>query len=272
MNAGLLRKTLRDALPLLIPLTLAIILFEASYVLVVRDILMKMMSTAFIHFPFVREIVSTALGGDLGEEMTTTALMTIGFSHPLLFTFTCVWLITSATRGTVGEIDRGTADLLLGLPVSRTAVYTSSSLIVLLCAACASAGTLVGAWLGGIFVPLKDPLDLGRLGLVSANFFALSLAIGGITLLAAGLLSRRGPAIAVPLAVLLISTLFQVLAPFWSIARKADYLGLFHYFLPLRPVRTGQWPLRDMLILSAVGGVCWLIGLWYFRRRDIPAL
>ncbi len=274
MSRALFWKTLRDARLLLVILVLATVAFELLFVIFVREMLQEMLmqiASVWLEKAPFRRMVNSMLGADLAVELTPTSLMAIGFSHPLMYTFMWVLLLTIGTRGLVGEIDRGTADLLLGLPVSRTAVYGSVSATLVLAAVLISVATVCGAGLGAVFIPLKEPLNLARLWILVANLLALNLAITGLTTLVSSLASRRGTAVATVLTVLLVSFLIQFLAPLWDPARRIECLGLLHYYRPLPAVRTGQWPLADIFTLLAVAMVAWIVGLWYFRRRDIPA-
>src|SRR5512137_2043879 len=128
MSTAVLWKTLRDSWVLLVVLVAATVLLETLEVYFVREMLAQFeheFALIFLKNPFIRKVVASALGADLSAEITPTNIMTIGFSHPLMYTFMCVLVLTIGTRALVGEIDRGTADLLLTLPVSRVSVYLS---------------------------------------------------------------------------------------------------------------------------------------------------
>ena len=275
MSLAVFRKTLRDAFPLLTILVVATVIFEILFVTFEREVLQDVL-TQFASFFFqnepMRRFVSALLGGDLASDLTSTSLMTVGFSHPIMYTFMWVLIISLVTRTTVGEIDRGTADLLLTLPVSRAAVYVTVTTVWVAGAILVSAATITGAWLGEVLSPLKEPLHLSRLALLVYNLLALNLAVGGLTMLISSHLSRRGPAVACMLTVLLIGLLIQFLDPFWHPARRVNFLSLLHYYRPLAVVRSGIWPTGDLLALTGTAVVAWLLGLWRFTRRDIPAV
>ena len=84
------------------------------------------------------------------------------------------------------------------------------------------------------------------------------------------LLNRRGVAVGILLAVLLFSYLSNFLASFIEFFRAIGFLGLLDYYRPVESVRDGTWPVRNLLILSAVAIVGWTCGLLVFRRRDVP--
>ncbi|MBU0637929.1 MAG: hypothetical protein KKB50_03625 [Planctomycetes bacterium] len=127
-------------------------------------------------------------------------------------------------------------------------------------------------WLGERSFALWEPINLGRLSLLTVNLFALYLAIAGTTMFVSSLFSRRGTAIAVVMSGLLVSVLVNFLAQFWSAIEWVSFLGVLNYYRPLPVVRSGEWPVRDLIVLVLVGGAFWSAGLWRFSRRDIPAV
>jgi hypothetical protein len=61
------------------------------------------------------------------------------------------------------------------------------------------------------------------------------------------------------------------LAQFWPVAERLSFLGILDYYGPAATVRSGIWPLRDIVVLSVAAALCWAAGLGWFSRRDIPA-
>ena len=271
MNPAIVRKTFRDALPLLVILTTAAILIEFLFVVFFREFSQDL-PEILLNFKFVRGIVRALAGADLLGEINPTTLASIGLAHSLLHALCWTLLLTICTRVTVGEIDRGTAALLLTLPVSRAAVYVSTSLVWLTCAAIISGASLCGIWLGDLLLTLPERIDLHRLALVVVNLFFLNAAIGSVAALVSSLLSRRGAAVGIVLGLLLASFLLGFLAQAWTVAERISFLGLLYYYQPLPIVRNGAIPPAALITLAAIAAVAWSLGLWQFRRRDIPAV
>lgn len=270
MNLALLGKTLRDSRLLLILLGLAIVLFEFLFLRAISefgDDLLKFWAGR----PAFAKFAKIILGAELGTNINKTMLIILGFAHPFLYA--CLWtfILATVSKALVGEVDRGTADLLLTLPLSRTNVYVTVTLAWLLCGVLMNAAPLLGIWLAQRYYRSLEPPEMSKLQLLSVNLYALYVAIGGLTALASTLVSRRGPAIAIVLAALLGSVLVNFLASFWPPAEKLAFLGLLEYYKPLPIVVSGEFPLRNCVILGATALVAWLIGLWRFQRRDVPA-
>lgn len=273
MNLGLLRRFARDAAPLAALLIAATILFETVFLVFVREVLSQALldlARVWGRNELLRQVQMTMLGADLGTDFSATALMTIAFSHPLMYTFMWALALTLGTRF-AAEVDRGTADLLLPLPVSRCGIYITQTAVLVTTLAAISLAPLAGAFLGSRWIMLREPLDLGRLALLVPNLFALNLAIAGLAMLCGSCFYRRGPAVGIVLGLLLTSFLLEFLAPFWAPARRLTVIGAIHYYRPLPVVRTGNLPLGDWGVLLTAGLAAWLLGLWRFARRDVPA-
>lgn len=272
MSRAVTLKTARDALLLWLIVTAAIIVFEMLLVRAMRDFASDILEL-WEKRPVIKNLVQMLLGARFSLDISTTGLVTIGLVHPLLLALTWTFILTVGTRVLAGEVDRGTADLLLTLPVSRAAVYVSGSLVLAAALVVLSAAPLLGLALGERVFGLREPLALGRLVIPAANLLAMSLSAAGATLMVSAAASRRGPAVAVVLAALLASFLLNFLAQIWPAAERAgvDMLSLLHYYRPLASVQSGEWPVGDMAVLLGAGALFWVVGLVKWVRRDVPA-
>lgn len=271
MNLALFRKTVRDSRVLILVMPLAIVVFEVLFLRGLVEFISDKTMFEWFERSFARRFTRVLLGADLLEGINLTSLMTLGFAHPLVYALTWSLVLAVGTRVIAGEIDRGTADLLLSLPLSRARIYACVSSVWLMAGIPVSLAPLAGAWLGQRILTMPETLNLERLALLVVNLFALYVAVGGITSLASSLVSRRGPAVAISLTVILASVLLNTVAQFSETIKQISFLGLLDYYRPLPIIRSGQLPIHDILVLLGIGGACWLAGLWRFRRRDIPA-
>jgi ABC-2 type transport system permease protein len=270
MNAAIMRKTISDALPLLLIMCLAIFALELLIVGAMSQFAEEF-SDIILAKPLFQRFARLLVGADLSADLSPTTLVTIGYAHPLLYAFTWTFLLATCTRVLAGEIERGTADLLLGLPLSRAKIYTSVSLVCLLAGLPIGGTVLFGTWVGETAFSMWEPLDLPGLAVVTVNMLALYVAIGSGTLFAASLASRRGPAIAAVLAILLGSFLLSFLGQFWTFFERINFLSILHYYQPLPIIRAESWPWGHLVVLLSIAAAFWLLGLWRFTRRDIPA-
>ncbi len=97
------------------------------------------------------KVIRTLIGGELITLDRGMDIMTIGYVHPLMLTLFCIWGIGRAAGAIAGEIDRGTMELLLAQPVSRSRLVLAHLGVdcVIIPALCLSlwAGTWIGVWM-----------------------------------------------------------------------------------------------------------------------------
>lgn len=221
-------------------------------------------------FAFIAKIFKMGFGVDVSGDVSLTILFAVCFTHAVVLSLTWAVIITTATRSTAGEIERGTADMLLTLPVSRPEVYFSTSLVWILAAAILSCGPLLGVWIALQIFEMTEPVAITRFFAPTFNFFCLNLAIGGISSMTASCVNRRGLAIGIVVGVAFVSVALTFLEPFIEPIKPIRFLSLLNYFRPVDVVRSGVWPLSQMLTMVAVGVVTWLVGMVVFARKDIP--
>jgi ABC-2 type transport system permease protein len=194
-----------------------------------------------------------------------------GFLNVELFSFMVplIFIAVGVNWGagaTADEEHKGTADILLTLPVSRTAVIvtkmaSTASVLAALCVAL-TATLIVGTGLVGIHIASTN------LFAASAACALLGMLYAAIGFLIGALVGRPGIATGVGIALGLATFLFYSLAP------------LVDTFDAISPINPFQWalgndPLTNGLALSSI---CWLIAtcavflaasVLAFKRRDI---
>jgi hypothetical protein len=268
MNRALLGKTARDTAVLLAVTLVAIVLFEVLFFWAMWRLAPDLLAL-WSRIPFIARLFQVVWSVDV-TEATVNTLIAIGMVHPFLFAVSWALLITTCTRVTVGEIDRGTADLLLSLPIARAAVFTTTSLVWLAASALMCLCVLLGISIGSMLFRLPNPLDMGRLAVGAVNLLALYCAIGATTMCVSCTVHRRGVAVAIILAILLFSFLINFLAAFVPLIEDVSFLGLLDYYRPVEIVKDGHWPLRNIAVLACLALITWFAGLAIFCRKDVP--
>ncbi len=268
MNRGLLLKSLREVWIISALFGLALMTVETllAYVL---PTFADQLSTVWLDLPFVKTMLRALLGVDVGDQLGPNIFASIAWVHPVVLTIIGAHATIFATRVPVGEIDRATIDVLLGLPVSRWDVYRAESLVFIATGIGIIAFGLVGNRIGSQLVATPLAFQPKSTLIVIANLFCLYLAIGGLGWLISSLSERRGKAIAIAFSILLASFLLSFVAQFWEPANNVSFLSILQYYQPLLVLRQEQWPLDDMAVLLIVGVLMWTIGGICFARRDI---
>jgi ABC-type transport system involved in multi-copper enzyme maturation permease subunit len=272
MNWAIVRKTARDSAALLIIVCAALVVVEILLVGVLQNF-QDEMKYMWLQKEFFQKFAGMLLGANLGGDLTSTALISIGMVHPVMLTLTWSFVLATSSRVIVAEIERGTADVLFTLPVSRARIYASVSVVWIVAIIPLSVAPAFGIWIGqnkNVF-PLLEPIDPMALCLLAINAACLSLCIGCAGLMASAWASRRTVAVGWILGWLLASFLLNFLAQFWDAVQPIARIGLMHYYRPLPIVRSLELPTGDICVLVIVSAALWTIGLWRFCRRDIQA-
>jgi ABC-2 type transport system permease protein len=272
MNRGVLLKSAREILPVTLLLGALLLVMQAvlAYVLPTFS---AQFSSQMLRVEFIRQMIGAMLGADLASGIGPELFVAMPWVHPVVLTLVWAHAIIVCTRVPAGEVDRGTIDVLLGLPVSRWGVYVSetvawlaSGVVVL---ALGAAGNAIG--LGRVADEAIRP-ESARVLVVVANLLCLYAAVGAVAWFAASLSDRRGRAIGAVFVVVLASFLLNYLAQFWEPARRAAPLGLLRYYRPLLILRDGAFPTRDVTVLLSAALALWVAGGMIFARRDLSTL
>lgn len=270
INGAVLWKTMRDSRATLIlsaiGMTAFVVLFASS---------MQSMGTELLEFvsrfEFLKKIFEVALGINVTGEISLNVLFSACFTHALILFLAWSTIISITTRVTVGEIERGTADLLLTLPVSRHEVFMSTTFVWVFAAVVLSACPVLGIWIGSIVLETDEVIEIRRYIAPAVNFFFLNLAVGGISSLISCVVNRRGLAIALIVGLMVSSVVLNFVEPFIEAIKNIRFVGLMSYFRPVETVRDGGWPGTAIIVLFAIAVVSWGIGLIVFCRKDIPS-
>jgi ABC-2 type transport system permease protein len=268
MNRGLMFKAVLEMWPA--TLMCGVLLFGVEAVLAyVLPTFQSQFSNGMLQIEFVQSLVGAMLGVDASEAMGPQAFMAFPWVHPVVLALIWAHAMICCTRMPCGEIDRGTIDLTLTLPVTRWSVLRSETVVWIGCGVIVLALGMLGYLLGRSYVPPASQPDVGRTLIVLANCLCLYLAVGGLAWCVSASFDRRGPALALVFLVLLASFLLNFLGPFWSVAKKFSFLGLLDYYRPMVILRDGLVPWSDMTVLLVIAATLWIAAGIIFSRRDI---
>ncbi len=222
-----------------------------------------------LEVPFIKAMFRVLTGAELGDVFHANAMGAFIFVHPAMLAMGWACMVVAATRVIAAEIDTGTADLLLAMPVTRLDAYASVTAWVLLCALMLAAAIWLGVWIGSYTVDLPEKINVWLLRRVAVNSAAMLLAVGGLAVLISSLSSRRGRAMGVSFGILLASFFLNWLAAFWTPAQKLAFIGILQYFRPFIIIRENRMQIGDIATLLIVAALTWTLGAWIFARRDI---
>jgi ABC-2 type transport system permease protein len=253
-------------------------------------------------------IVQTLAGGERIHFERAMDMLSIGYMHPLMLIVFCLWGIGRASSAIAGEVDRGTAELLLSQPIRRRDIVFANLavdlLVIPILALAMWAGTTLGFYLVGQFVVRPEDIEnlfgglpfkiivqpellatnLWAFGPALVNVAALIFAVSGITIALSAGGRYRNRVIGWAVVIVLVQFIANLVGQMWDGARWARPFTVFYYYQPQRIILNDSWRV-DLLaglatepfqvpfvaILIGVGIAGYLVALVTFSRRDLPA-
>lgn len=271
MNPGILLKSLREMAPPTILLGVGLFVVEGALAAILPRV-GEQARGAVLQMPFAQTMVKAMLGTDTLPEVGPQLFQSIPWAHPVVLALVWAHAIIGATRLPAGEIDRGTIDILIGLPVSRWRLLITDTAAWVLCGAAILAMAAAGNAAGSLLAPPGERPSAATLAVVIANLAALYLAVAGCACLISSVCDRSGKAMAAAFVAVLASFLLNYLAQLWEPAERFAFLSILRYYRPLYILRDGVWPWADLAVLLGIGGACWAAGAAAFARRDLSTI
>lgn len=185
------------------------------------------------------------------------------FLGPLLLIIFAVGLGSAALAG---EEERGTLDLLLANPISRTRVVAEklAALVVM------TLGLAAALWLGlAVGAPLvKLEIAAGRLAEATLGSALLALVFGVLALALGAASGNRGLSLGVTSALAVVTYLLNALAAVVEGLKPYRVLSPFYYATGADPLANGlNW--GHAAVLAGAVVVCAIAAWAVFQRRDL---
>ncbi len=251
------------------------------------------------------KIMQSILGGENIRFNRVQDTLVVGYLHPLVQIIFCLWAIGRASGAIAGEIDKGTMELLLAQPISRSKIILAHLGIDLLAlpllAVTVWLGTFVGILLVGPFEVKESHFEMFNIVIPSEafqikvdpqslapsvwNIMAFLFALSGLTIFFSAMGRFRNRVIGLVVFLVLIQFIINVLGQLWQPLEMLRPLTLFYYYQPQLIslyhhwyVDPGQIWLKHGLVslhlvwtLIGIGSLGYLLAWWQFSRRDVPA-
>lgn len=173
---------------------------------------------------------------------------------------------TAAAAATAGEEERGTADLLLSLPVSRGRVMAAKVLAGGIAVVLVAGATWLTIAVGAPFVDLEIATGDLAAGILMTTL--LALFFGAVTLLIGAATGKRTVALGVGVGLALAAFLLNALAPLADWLEPWQDVSPFRWALGNEPLLNGVDVAMALLLLGLSMLLVALAGLAY-RRHDI---
>ena len=209
---------------------------------------------AFIAFGGVVDYASAA--GYLGIELFSLMV-------PLLL---LVAAIGTGAGSIAGEEERGTLELLLANPVSRTKVVLEKTIALVLELTGLGVVLWLALWVGALLASMD--ISAGHLAAATLGAVLLALVFGTIAVLLGAATGRRTVAIGLTAATAVAAYLVNGLAPLVHALEVPQKLSPFYHYAVGDPLRNGV-SFTHMAVLVAIAVVATALAPWLFSRRDV---
>jgi ABC-2 type transport system permease protein len=211
----------------------------------------------------------------IGEAPSSAALIMVSWNHPFILLLISSWSIGRGAGAVAAEVERGTMDLILSRPVSRSGYLASQVTVAAIGLAMLGLSLWAGASIAVHHNALREPPTWGMFLGPAVNLVALGLPIYGYTLLASSLdhVGKR------PIFVGAVLTLGGFIAwvismiPVLADSRWKPWLervSIFKAYNPIEIVTTGDTLVFNVSLLAGIGAACVALAFVAFAVRDLP--
>jgi ABC-2 type transport system permease protein len=205
-----------------------------------------------------------------GDVFSLSGSIALAFIHPIAIILTSVFAVGFSASAIAGERQRGTLEVALARPISRSAFYLTLLGATLALVSLTIAALVAGAIGGSVFSGVLDELELRHIPLLWLNAVLLFGAFSAIGLAASASFDRLTPALGWTLGIVIAMYVLEVLGSLWPAAEILQPYSLFHY-LKAKAVLTGAAAMLDLAVLATAILIAMGWALVVFPRRDIAA-
>lgn len=211
----------------------------------------------------------------VAESPSSISIMMAFWNHPFILLLLSMWAIGRGSAAVAAEVERGTMDLVLSRPVSRSAYLATHVGVALLGLVILGGALMIGAAVGVHYNVLQQPPSAWILFQPAVNLMALGLPIYGYTLLASACDQVRWRPTSIGAALTLGGFIAYVVAMIPVLKNRSwrpylEKISIFKAYNPVELVTTGETLSRNVAILSGIGFGCIVLAFVIFARRDLP--
>ena len=262
----LLRFWTLRILPVWFLIALMIFLFQIAICGIVHD---NARVKALLQYVDTLPFVKAFLGGEILKVGNIAGFIAIGYQDPLVLLLYMLFAVGVPTSLLAGEVQRGTMELILSRQTAKTHVYICAGLITVTGMYALVIIMFMGTVTATRLYDFDQAVPLYSLFKLAVVGGLLASAVGGIALLAAACF-RRGLAVSLTVAYLVVSYFMSIVADWWPRMKWLEPATIFNYVGGPEIFGKRGWPLGDICVLLSILAFSTVIGgiIWY--RRDLP--
>jgi ABC-2 type transport system permease protein len=212
-----------------------------------------------------------------GEAPSSASIMAGMFwNHPFIVLIVAVWAVGRGSGAVGAEIERGTLDLVLSRPISRTTYLSAQVVTSLLGMLLIAVALAAGAAIAARYNVLNAPPGFGTLLKPALNLAALGVPIYGYSLFFSAIDHVRWrPTMLGSVATLagFIARVIAVIPVFKDMSWRpwVDRASIFRLYNPVDAVTARELYAFNLAVLCGLGAGFIALAYLVFAARDLPA-
>ena len=263
----LLRFWTLRILPMWFLIASYIFLFQLAICGIVHD--NKSVKIFVQYIDMLPSFIKTIMGGEALKVGNIAGFVAIGYQEPLILTSYMLYAVGVPTALLSGEVRKGTMELILSRPTTKTHVYICAGLITIAGMYALVLVMFLGTVVATNVYQFDQAVPLYPFFKIAIVGGMLASAVGGIALLAAACFSP-GTAVSLTVAFLVVNYFVSFIAEWWPRMKWLKPTTIFYYVDEAKIFNESAWPMRDVCVLMSILVVSALLGGVIWTRRDLP--
>ena len=210
------------------------------------------------------------------EQPPSVSIMVAFWNSPFILLTIAIWGIARGSIAVGAEVERGTLDLILSRPISRSAYLLSHVLVALFGLVLLALALAAGATVGVQYNYLRIPPSFWTLIRPAVNLAFLGFPIYAYTLLVSSLDHVRwrptmvGSVLTLAGFVAWVVSVVPVMQKYtWKV--WLERISIFKLYNPVDAVNSAEQLGQNLAILAGIAAVCIVLAFIGFVHRDLPA-
>ena len=225
---------------------------------------------AFLQYiDMLPSFIKAFMGGEVLQIGNIAGLIAIGYQEPFVLLLYMLYAVGVPTALLAGEVQRGTMELILSRQTTKTQIYICAGLITVVGMYALVVVMFLGTVAATNLYDFEQEVPLYSFFKLAINGGILASTVGGIALLAAACF-RRGTAVGVTVAYLVVNYFAEMIAEWWPRMKWLEPITLFNYVDDAKIFTQSAWPVGDMSILISILVISTVAGGVIWSRRDLP--
>lgn len=186
----------------------------------------------------------------------------------IIWPLMAIFMMCSFAGGALaGEIEKGTAEIILSKAISRTKIFFGKYLAgIFLLAVFTAVSVFMVAPLCAIHNIDYNLINFVKMAVIAYLF---GIAVFSIAFMFSAMFSERSKPYMFTGGILLLMYVFNIISNLKDSLKNFKYLSFFHFYNQNQPLIHNNLEMNSVYVFVGVTIICTIVGLIYFHKRDI---